>query len=71
MECHSKWNVNQNGMSLEMECQLNGMSMKKVTHIGMSPKMECNSKCNATKNEMSLKIECHSKFNFTKKITQS
>ena len=53
IECHSKWYVPQNGMSLKgnvtpnkmslkMECTLNEMSLKwNVTQNGMLPKMEC------------------------------
>ena len=37
MECHSKWDVTQNEMSLKMECH----SKWNVTQIGMSLKMEC------------------------------
>ena len=42
MECHSKWNVTQNGMSRKMECHSkwnvtqNGMSLKMVISV---PKM--------------------------------
>ena len=36
MECHSKWNVTQNGMSLKVECH----SKWNVTQNGMSLKME-------------------------------
>ena len=61
MECHSKWKVTQNGMSLNMECHKNN-----VIENGISLKMECHSnvihsKWNATQNGMSLKIECLSK----------
>ena len=48
MECHSKFNVTQNGMSLKTEFYLNGMSLK----------MEYHSKCNGTQSGMSLKMEC-------------
>ena len=34
MECHSKWNVTQNGMSLKIECH----SKWNVTQKGMSHK---------------------------------
>ena len=50
MECHSKWNVAQNGMLLKLECQL---------------KIECLSTWNVTKNGMSLKVEFNLKLNFT------
>ena len=65
MECHSQWNVTQNGMSLKieclkMECHSNGMSLEmefplkwNVTKNGMSLKW------NVTQNEMLLKMECH------------
>ena len=53
MECHSKWNVTQNRISLRMECH----SKWYVTQNGMSPKMEFHSKWNVTKIGMSLKIE--------------
>ena len=51
MECHSQYNVTQNGMSKKLECHPNGMSFK----------IECHSKWNVTQNIMSLKMECHSK----------
>ena len=57
MECHSKWNFTQNGMSLKMECH--------VTKNLISPKMECHSKMNVTQNGISLKMECHLKWNVT------
>ena len=57
MECHWKWNVIKNGMSLKMECHSNVMSLKwKVTQNGMSLKIE-----------FSLKMEC-SKCDETQKI---
>ena len=75
MECHSKLNVTQNGMSLKKECHSewniaqNWMSLKmdrhskwNVTQHVISLKMECHSKWNVTENEMSLKMECHSKW---------
>ena len=51
----SKWNVTQNGMSLQKACHLKKMSFK----------MECHSKLNFTQSEMLLKMECHSKWNVT------
>ena len=51
MECHSKWNVTQNGKSLKIECHLNGKSLN----------MEFYSKWNVPQNGMSLKMEFHSK----------
>ena len=44
IECHSNWNVTQNGISLKMEChpKLN------VNKIGMSVKLECHSNWNVT-----------------------
>ena len=35
MECHSKWNVTQNGMSFKMECH----SERNITQNGISLKM--------------------------------
>ena len=45
MECHLKWNINQNGRSLKIEYQSNGMSLKMECHF----KMECHSIWNVTK----------------------
>ena len=54
MECHSKWNVPQYGMSLIMNVTQNGISLKKECHSKWSvTKMEC------SLNGMSLKIELH------------
>ena len=50
MECHSKWNVTENEMSLKTKCNSNGMSLK----------MECHYKLNVSQNGMSLKMECNS-----------
>ena len=50
LECHSKWNVIQNGMSIKMECH----SKWKVPQIGMLLKPECHTK-----------FKCHSNFNVT------
>ena len=49
MECHSKFNVTQNEMSLNIECYSNEISLK----------MECHSNWNVTQIGMSLKLECH------------
>ena len=54
MECHLKWNVSQNGMSLKwivkkMECH----SKLIVTSNVMSFKR------NVTQNKISLRIKCH------------
>ena len=57
MECHSRWNVTQNGMALKIECHLKW----NVTQNGISLK------CKATKNEISLKSKYHSKLNVTQK----
>ena len=46
MECHSKWNVVQNGMSFKMECH----SKWNVTENGMSLNLECRPKWNVTQN---------------------
>ena len=56
MDCHSKWNVIQNGMSPKMECHSKGNFTK----------MDCHSKWNITRNKMSLKLESHSNLNVTK-----
>ena len=45
MECHLKWNITQNGMSLKMECHF---------------EMDCHSEWNITQDELSLKMDCHS-----------
>ena len=50
MECHSKWNVTQNGMLLK---------------IKFHSKMEDHSKWTFTQNGSSLKMEVHSKWNVT------
>ena len=42
-------------MSLNMECDSNGMSLKMENHL----------KWNVTQNRMSLKMECQSKWNVT------
>ena len=62
MECHSKWNVTQKGMSLKMEYH----SKWNVTQNGMSLKIEYHSTWNVNKNLMSLNMECHSKWNVIK-----
>ena len=59
MECHLKWNLTQNEMSLKMECH----SKWGVTQNGMSLKMECHSKWHVTQNEISLKMECYLNWN--------
>ena len=52
MECCSKWNVTQNGISLKIVTQ-NGKWLKwNVTQNEMSFKMEFNSKLNVTQNGM-------------------
>ena len=64
MECLTKLNVSQNGMSHKMECQLNGLLLK----------MEYHSKLNVTQNFMLLKMEYHSKWNVTllkRNVTQN
>ena len=55
MECHLKWNITQNGMSLKIECHSNGRSHE----------MECYSQWNVTPNGMPLKMKYHSKWNVT------
>ena len=55
MECNSKWNVIQKGMSLKMKCH---------SRNRMPLKAECHLKWNDIKNGMSLKMQCHSKLNF-------
>ena len=45
MKCHSKWNVIQNGVSINAECHL-----KNITQNGLSFRMECHSKCSVTQN---------------------
>ena len=46
MECHSKWNVTQNGVSIKMEYH----SKWKVTHDGILLKMGCHLERNVDKN---------------------
>ena len=53
MECYSKWNVAQNGLSLKMECH----TKWSVTQNGMSLKMKCHSNWNVTQIQMSFKIK--------------
>ena len=50
MECHSKLNVTENGMSLKMECHLNqnGMSLRIEYHL----KWNVTQKVNVTQNGM-------------------
>ena len=57
MECHSKWNVTQNGTLLIWNVPKNLMSLKVDYHI----------KNNVIKNGVLLKIQCQSKDNLTKK----
>ena len=59
--CQSKWNVSQNGMSLQIECH----SKLNVTQNGSSLQMDCHSKCNVFHNGMSLKMKCNSKYKIT------
>ena len=72
MECHSKLNVTQNGMSLKQNVPQYGMSLKveccttsSFTQNGISIKMKCHSKWIFTQHGMSHKTECHSKWNVT------
>ena len=53
MECYSKWNVAQNGVSLKMECH----TKWNVTQNGMSLKMKCHSNWNVTQIQMS-NVKC-------------
>ena len=46
-ECHTKWNVTQNVISLKIKCE-------------MSLKMEYHLKWNVNKNGMSFEIACYS-----------
>ena len=57
MECHLKWIITQNGISLLMECHSKRMPLKMDCHskLNVAPKL------NITENVMSLKTECHSK----------
>ena len=66
MECHSKWNLSQHGMSLKLECHSNWnviqiwcQSNWNVTQI------KCHSNINVTQFGKSLKLECHSNWNVT------
>ena len=52
MECNSKWNVTQDGMSLTKEFPMKW----NVTENEMSLETECHSKWSVTKNAMSLKF---------------
>ena len=67
MECHSKLNVTQNGISLKGNTIEKGMSFKMecLFKNGMSLKMECPLKWKFTPNGMSLQMECHSNWNVT------
>ena len=64
MECFSKWNFAQNGMSLKIECYLK----LNDTLNRMWLKMECHSKLNVNQNGMSLKMEFQSKWNVNQNI---
>jgi hypothetical protein len=57
-EWHSKGNIAQYGMSLNMNVTRNIWNVTLI--YGMSLKMECRSKWNVTENGMSLKMDCHS-----------
>ena len=62
MECHLKWNVTQNGISLIIECIKNGITLTNK----MSLKTKFYSKW-----VVAFKIEFHSKWNVTQVLCHS